>query len=164
MVVGMSKCKEIQEEGGIEDFYRNRAVSELAMQPRSDLLPDKNNIRPAKAPLLRKLVDAALKPLLPEKEKQGGGNFLYSGPLGSGVASVWVDFGSIMGQICYGVSVTNTPHTIRMRRLSFEGLWFQHGGWDYLTEENAEHSLALLPELIEYLVRLADRVNDTARG
>jgi hypothetical protein len=111
---------------------------------------------------LRKLVDAALKPLLPEKE--GGGNFLYSGPLGSSVASVWVDFGSIMGQICYGVSVTNTPHTIRMRRLSFETLWFQHGGWDYLTEENAEHAITLLPELIKYLVRLADRVNEVAPG
>src|SRR6266851_982519 len=164
MLVGMSKCQEIQEAGGIEAFYRNLAVADLAMQPRPDLLPDKNNIRPAKSPLLRKLVDATLRPLLPEQGKQAGGNLLYSGPLGSGVASVWVDFGSIMGQICYGVSVTNTPHTIRMRRLSFEGLWFQHGGWNYLTEENAEQSIALLPELIEYLVRLADRVNDGARG
>ena len=162
MLVTMSKCKEVQDEGGIEAFYNNRATSDLAMQLRSDLVPDKNDIRPAKSPQLRKLVDAALKPLLPEKE--GGGNFLYSGPLGSGVANVWVDFGSIMGQLRYGVSVTNTPHRIPMRRLSFETLWFQHGGWDYLTEDNAEHAIALLPELIEYLVRLADRINDAARG
>jgi hypothetical protein len=164
MLVAMSKCKEVQDEGGIEGFYANRATSNLAMQPRSDLLPDKSDIRPAKSPLLRKIVDAVLKPLLPEKEKQGGGNFLYSGPLGSGEADVAVDFGSIMGQLRYGVSVTNTPHTIPMRLLYFEALWFQHGGWDYLTEENAERSIALMPELIQYLVRLADRINDVARG
>jgi hypothetical protein len=164
MLVAMSKCKEVQDEGGIEAFYNNRATSDLAMQLRSDLVADKNDIRPAKSPLLRKLVDAVLKPLLPEKEKQGGGNFLYSGPLGSGVTNVWMDFGSIMGQLRYGVSVTNTPHTIPMRLLPFETLWFQHGGWDYLTQDNAERAIALLPELIEYLVRLADRINDAARG
>jgi hypothetical protein len=165
MVVGMSRCQEIRDAGGLESYYRNLGVSDQALQPRSDFLPDKNNIRPAKAPLLRKLADAVLKPRLPEKEKHGGGNFLYTGPLGSGVASVWVDFGSsFMGQLRYGVSVTNTPHTVRMRRLSFESLWCQHGGWDYLTEENAERCLALLPELIDYLVRLADRINDAAQG
>src|SRR5262249_42423592 len=147
-----------------QGFFRNRDVAALAMQPRADLVPDKNDIRPAKTPLLRKRVDAVLGPLLPEKEKQKGGDCLYSGRWGNGVASAWVDFGSIMGQLRYGVSVTNTPHTIRMRRVSFEALWFQHGGWDYLTEENAERCIALLPELIEYLVHLADRVNEVAQG
>jgi hypothetical protein len=160
MLVSMSKCTEIQDAGGLEGFYKNLGASDLAMKPRPDLLPDKNNIRPAKSPLLRKLVDAVLKPLLPEKEKQGGGSFLYSGPLGSGVVSVWLDFGSsFMGQLRYGVSVTNTPHTIRVRRLSYESLWCQHGGWDYLTEENAERTIALLPELIRQVAKLADRIN-----
>jgi hypothetical protein len=160
MLISMSKCAEIQDAGGLEGYYKNLGVSDLAMKPRADLLPDKNAIRPAKAPLLRKLVDAVLKPLLPEKEKQRGGNHLYTGPLGSGLVSVWLDFGSgYMGQLRYGVSVTNTPHTIRVRRISYESLWCQHMGWDYLTEENAERSIALLPELIRHVATLGDRIN-----
>jgi hypothetical protein len=160
MLVGMSKCEEVQDAGGIEAYFKIQGAPDLAMTPRPDLLPDKNDIRPAKPPLLRKLVDAVLKPLLQEKEKQGGASFLYSGPLGSGVVSVSLDLGtSYMGQLRYGVSVTNTPHTVLVRRISYESLWCQHMGWDYLTEENAERSIAVLPELIKHVAKLADRIN-----
>lgn len=160
MLVSLSRCEEIQDAGGLDGYYRNLGVPERAMKLRSDLLPDAHNVRPAKPPLLRKLADAALRPLLPEKEKQGGGNFLYTGPLDGAAVSVWLDLTpGFMGQLRYGVSVTHTPHTIRCRRFSYESLWCQHGGWDYLTEENAERSVALLPELITYVAQLAGRVS-----
>jgi|tagenome__1003787_1003787.scaffolds.fasta_scaffold20937910_3 hypothetical protein len=56
---------------------------------------------------------------------------------------VQVDFGSRMGQLCYRVGDVRSHGA-----LSYELLWGQPGGWDYLTEENAARSIDLLPELI----------------
>jgi hypothetical protein len=41
--------------------------------------------------------------------------------------------------------------------LSYELLWGQPGGWDYLTEENAARSIDLLPDLIDTLAHLLQR-------
>jgi hypothetical protein len=46
--------------------------------------------------------------------------------------------------------------------MSYEAMWSQPGGWDYLTEENAERSIDFLPELVDYLESLAARVNKYA--
>jgi hypothetical protein len=62
------------------------------------------------------------------------------------------DFGSRMGQVCYSVGDIRSHGT-----LSYELLWGQPGGWDYLTEENAARSVNLLPELIDELARLLQR-------
>ncbi|HEY2295753.1 MAG TPA: hypothetical protein VGM86_34045 [Thermoanaerobaculia bacterium] len=57
-----------------------------------------------------------------------------------------------MGQVCYSVGDIRSHGT-----LSYELLWGQPGGWDYLTEENAARSVNLLPELIDELARLLQR-------
>jgi hypothetical protein len=113
---------------------------------------------------LRKLVDAALKRLFaPKKETLGRGEHKYSGLLENSMVTVWVDLGSTFaGQLRYGVSVANDKHSVKPFRLSYESLWCQHGGWDYLTEENAERAIDLLPELVTYLATLVDRVNALA--
>ena len=48
-------------------------------------------------------------------------------------------------------------HEFFQRIVEYESLWSQPGGWDYVTEENAAHVIALLPELVEYLIGLKER-------
>jgi hypothetical protein len=146
-----------------EDYRKN--CSPLAFKPRVDLLPDLSYLRPAKAPLLRKLVNAAMAKLFaPEKQKLPGGEIHYIGALGGSMLKVSVDFGSKLGQVRYGVSVTNPEYTIKFVRLSYEQLWDANLGWDYLTEENAARSIDFLVEQVTYLVNLVDRVNGRTNG
>jgi hypothetical protein len=44
--------------------------------------------------------------------------------------------------------------------LSFES---QPGGWDQLTEENAERCIDYLPELVDYLAQFTKRINVRTR-
>jgi hypothetical protein len=146
-----------------EDYRKN--CSPLAFQPRVDLLPDLSYLRPAKAPLLRKLVNAAMAKLFgPEKQNRPAGEIHYIGSLGASMLKVSVDFGSMLGQLRYGVSVTNPDYTIKFVSLSYEQLWDANLGWDYLTEENAARSIDFLAEQVTYLVKLVDRVNGRTNG
>jgi hypothetical protein len=148
----MSMAAKCKEEGGLEGLMKNS--SGQALQPRPDLLPDLSYLIPAKAPLLRKLLDAALRRNDFVQDKSGrAGQLKYNGPSG---ATVWPDFGSRMGQLCYGVSIRGDGFNVV--RLGYELLWGQPGGWDYLTEENAERSINLLPELVGSLIHLAEKV------
>jgi hypothetical protein len=151
MLSALAKCKE---EGGLEGFLKN--ASELALQPRRDLLPDLSYLTPAKAPLVRRLVDAALKRrgFVRDKARRSG-ELKYDGLAG---VTIHLDFGSYMGQLCYTVSIHS--ENIKVFRLNYELLWGQPGGWDYLTEENAERSIDLLPELVACVIRLTEQVND----
>jgi hypothetical protein len=137
----------------------------LNWQPRDDspksLVRDSNlaHVTSAKAPLLRKLVGAALKGLFAtETKKLPGGETGYSGSMNNSSVTVWVDFGSMAAQLRYGVSVSNSPGKFSISRLSYEDLWVTNLGWDYLTEENAPSSIDILCERITYLVNLAERV------
>ena len=134
-------------------------VSERALQPREDLLPNMDCLAPAKAPALRKLVRAALQGRGFAAEVTKGAAHKY---VNSSGATVRVDFGSYMGQICYSVSAACAATRIVM--LSYEILWSQPGGWDYLSEENAARSVDFLPELLEYLIQLPERINARTKG
>jgi hypothetical protein len=48
--------------------------------------------------------------------------------------------------------------------LSYESLWSQPGGWDYLSEENAARSIDFLPEVVEYLIQLPERITGRTTG
>jgi hypothetical protein len=157
----MANCAEI---GGLEGWLKG--FSGLALEPRRDLLPDIGCLKPAQAPVLRKQVGAVLKQrgFVAEKKTPRGGDNKYTTARGNSRLTVSLDFGSYMGQLCYGVSVANDLHTLKIARLTYESLWGQHGGWDYLTEENAVRSIELLPELVDYIACLADRVNGLTSG
>jgi hypothetical protein len=133
--------------------YQKPWVSELALTPRSDLLPDMGCLKAAKGRFLKKLVKAEFETggFIPEVVKGAEHTFVSSAG-----DKVRVDYGSYMGQICYGVSAARG--SVRIFRLSFESLWSIAGGWDYLTEENAARSVELLPKLVEYLIELTERV------
>jgi hypothetical protein len=154
----------LREPGGYHESWRQHFTA-LHFRPRADLLPDLSHLKAAKAPLLRKLVNAALTRLFaPKKEKQPGGACKYVGPYGNGELTVWVDFGSMLGQLRYEVSLKNAAYPLPAARLCYERFWGAHLGWDYLTEENAARSIDFFAEQVVYLAKLVDRVNGLANG
>ncbi len=151
----------VPEFGGYDGWIKSSGAFGLALQPRADLLPNMDCLKPARAPLLRKLADAALKQrgFIREKALPGGEQKYV---LSSGVV-VRLDFASrFLGQLRYAVSVLSAE--IKAVGLSYESFWGQPGGWDYLTEENAPRSIDLLPEVIAHLIRLVDGVNERAKA
>jgi hypothetical protein len=150
--------------GGYHPSWREN-LTELHFQPRTDLLPDLSHLKAAKAPLLRKLVNASMtRAFQPKKEKQPGGSCKFVFPYGNGELMVWVHFGSMPAQLIYHVSLKNAASEFLITLLSYESLWGAASGWDYLTEENAERSIDFLAEQIVYLAKLADRVNGRNNG
>jgi hypothetical protein len=126
-----------------------------------DLVPDPNpaHLKPAKAPQLRKLIDAAFKDLFsPTKEKGLGGETIYAGTLEGTMLKVRIDFAARGVQLVHGVSVPDEARTVMVVGRTYEQLWGATTGWDYLTEENAEASIRLLAENILELVRLRNRL------
>lgn len=138
----------------------------LDFQPRDDpprdltAEADLRNIVPAKAPLLRKLMETAFARLFaPKKSKLPGGETRYTGTLGATELVVSIDYASRMAQFAWFVGLRMAhPNLAAFRVQDFWGLT----GWDYLTEENAARSIELLCERITYLVNLKNRIDALA--
>jgi hypothetical protein len=135
-------------------------LTELHFQPRPDLLPSLDHLKAAKAALVRKLVNAAFpKSLGWQKEKLPGGVVKCIGRCGKYEASVTVDFGGMLSQLGYTVTLRNPEdRSLVFIQLSYEALWGTSGRWDYLTEENAPRCIDFFAEQIAYLADLGERV------
>ena len=147
----------------VEMMAKTRAT--LNFIPRDDMPPalvpdpDMAHLKPAKAPQMRKLIDAGFKALFaPQKRKLPGGSTGYTGLLQGTEITVWIDYAGMGMQLVYGVSIPDATKRVMVARLPYEGLWGAGHGWDYLTEENAEACIALLCELVEGLTTLRNRV------
>ncbi len=127
--------------------------------------PDRANIQPAKAPMLRTLINKALGDLFPhQKRKLPGGETIYEGDYqGSGI-KVAIDFAARDIQLRYGVSIADDTRTVFAFRMTYENLWAADPSWDYLTEENAERSIGLLCGHIGRIVQLRNAVFARLRG
>jgi hypothetical protein len=134
-------------------------VSQRALQPREDLLPTVECLTPAPGPALRKLVRTALRARGFTAEVAKGSEHRYVSASG---AVIRVDFGSYLGQLVYKVSAVCGE--ARIVGLSYEALWSQPGGWDYLTDENAARSVDHLAESVEYMIRLPERIGRRTKG
>jgi hypothetical protein len=114
-----------------------------------------------KAAELRKLVKLAfhsrfgLKP-----ENDGGGVWRYRHPTNSQPFHVEIDYGGTWGQqLRYGIHIENPLLPRRLQGMQYETLLGAGGGdWDFITTGNADQSLALLCDLIQDTVDLANRV------
>jgi hypothetical protein len=147
----------------VEMMARTRAT--LDFTPRDDppaaLVPDPDpaHLKPAKAPLLRKLIDKAFKELFADgKRKLPGGETGYTGVLQATNITVWIGFAGMGLQLRYGVSIPDETKKVFVARLAYEDLWAGGVGWDYLTEENAEASIRLLCEFVVQAVQLRNSV------
>lgn len=108
------------------------------------------SINGAKAPALRKLVRALFEDRFKGRAvKGGGGDWMYEGEVQGLRVSMSIDWGGRYAQLRYGLTLETATDTIHLGR-GFEGaLGVGHGKWDFLTEENAVESIALLGDLIE---------------
>jgi hypothetical protein len=137
----------------------------LHFQPRPDLLPSLDHLKAARAPLVRKLVNTALTQSLGlKKEKLPGGVSKCTGRCGESEITVMVDFGGMLSQLGYTVTLKNPgDQSFIFVQLSYERLWGTSGRWDYLTEENAPRCIDFFAEQIAYLANLGERVNGHTR-
>jgi hypothetical protein len=143
--------------------------STLDYVPRDDApLPlvndaDVTKLHPAKAPQLKKLVKPLLQGLLGAKEERmPGGTMKYDGVLDGTPVTVRVDYAARDVQMIYAVSIPDPERKIVVIGTGYEHLFGMGGGWDYITEENAEASIGLLPELLRRLVTLRNEVKRLA--
>ena len=142
-----------------------RTRSTLGYVPRDDApMPlvndaDVSKLHPAKAPQLKKLVKPLLQVLLGAKEeKMLGGAVKYDGTLDRTPVKVRVDYAARDVQLIYAVSIPDPERKVVVVGTGYEHLFGMGGGWNYLTDENAEASIGLLPELLRRLVTLQSEV------
>lgn len=131
----------------------------------ADLVPeDGADANPAKAPLLRKLIDAAfMKDFARGKQKLAGGETEYLGTLGGTEIHVAVDFGAMGMQLRYGVSMDDETKRTFVHRLAYEDLWAIAPGWNYVTEQNAEASVGVLCDHVAQVTELRNVVLNVLR-
>jgi hypothetical protein len=101
----------------------------LDFTPRDDMPPelvpdpDPARLKPAKAPQLRKLIDAAFKDLFaPTKEKGRGGETIYTGTLQGTMLKVRIDFAARGVQLVHGVSIPDDTRTVIVVGRTYEQL------------------------------------------
>ena len=120
---------------------------------------DVTRLYPARAPQLKKLVKPLLQGLLGAKEeKMPGGTMKYDGALEGTPVKVRVDYAARDVQMIYSVSIPDPERKVVVIGSGYEHFFGMGGGWDYITEENAEASVGLLPELLRRLVTLRNEV------
>ena len=120
---------------------------------------DVTMLHPAKAPLLKKLVKPLLQNLLAAKEeKMPGGTMKYDGALDGTSVNVRVDYAARDVQMIYSVTIPDPERKVVLIGSGYEHFFGMGGGWDYITDENAEASMGLLPELLRRVVALRNEV------
>lgn len=136
------------------------ARTNIHFTPRDDapaeLMPeDGTEPTPAKAPLLRKLIDEAFrKTFAREKQRRPGGETEYHGNVNGTEIRVVVDFAAMGMQLRYGVTIADQTRPTFVTGLAYEDLWGIAPGWNYITDQNAEASAALLCARIVQIVSL----------
>jgi hypothetical protein len=119
---------------------------------------DVTKLHPAKAPQLKKLVKSLMQHLLGAKEeKKPGGTMAYGGLLDGTPLKVRFTYTNQV-QMIYGVSIPDIERKVVLTGTAYENYFGAGAGWDYLTEENAEASIGLLPELLHRLVELRNEI------
>jgi hypothetical protein len=71
---------------------------------------------------------------------------------------VRVDYAARDVQMIYSVSIPDPEGKVVLIGSGYEHFFGMGGGWDYITEENAQGSVGLLPELLRRVVVLRNEV------
>ena len=137
----------------------------LTYTPRDDFPPhlvavqDPKQWTLAKAPQLRKLLEAAFKTRFGvTKEKKPGGVLLYSGACDGTPLGIEITFTNRGPQLIYTLKFPGDVEGRRPIRFVYDALWAAGTGWDYMTEEYAPAAIDLLSELITEGVALRRRI------
>ncbi|WP_058866071.1 hypothetical protein [Chloracidobacterium thermophilum] len=159
LLAGLAKTRQY---GSLQGWLTAQGITGLAAQPSEHLASRLEDLKPIKIPTLRRLVQRAFAARFATASQDMESEFWrYSGKLGETAVSVEIRYSGRMGrpQLQYGVEVENPNTRCRLSSITFEGvLGVGFGWWDYLTVENAERSVALLCDLVEYAARLPERL------
>jgi hypothetical protein len=153
--------------GDLAGWFQAQGVIGLALTPAATLLRDMADLVPVKIPTLRRLVKHAFNShfaLTPHE--LGDGIWAYEGTYAASALSVRIRYSGRMGrpQLQYEVTVRGSGKGVTAPNICFESiLGVGLGCWDYLTRENAERSVGLLCELIEYVALLPGRLPNSCR-
>jgi hypothetical protein len=154
--------------GGLAGWFQSRGITGLAMQPPEHLLRDLDDLVPAKIPTLRRLVKTEFAQLFaPNARDIGSETWRYEGMLGQSSLKVLIRYSGKMGrpQLEYQIQVQAKERALTAPNLCFESvLGVGFGRWDYLTQNNAERSVQLLSELVDYFARLPERLPARCEG
>ncbi|MFI5227973.1 MAG: hypothetical protein ACHQWU_02820 [Gemmatimonadales bacterium] len=112
------------------------------------------SVHGAKAPALRKLLRQLIEERFGGRATKGsGGGWMYEGDLRGDRVMLSVDYGGRSAQLRYSFRVDTTAGTLDLSRGFEASLGAGLGDWDFLTEENAAESIALLGDFIEQVAR-----------
>ena len=159
LLAGLGKT---ESHGGLAGWLQRTGITGLAAQPPENLVRDIGDIVPVKIPTLRRLVKTAFAQLFAANARDiGSESWCYEGMLGACSLRVLIRYSGKMGrpQLAYQVQVRCKERALTAPNLCFESvLGVGFGGWDYLTQGNAERSVELLGELVEYVAKLPERL------
>jgi hypothetical protein len=132
-----------------------------------DVLGWIDGLTTCKATELRKLVKRACASRFGfVAENLGGGNWVYHRADGRGQFEIEIDYGGTWGQqLRYSVFLGERRAGTPPRGLRFECLLGAGSGdWDFITESTADQDIALLLDLVEYVVNIPARLADVAEN
>jgi hypothetical protein len=132
-----------------------------------DVLRWLDGLTTCKAAELRKLVKQAFASRFAlTAENHGGGNWIYHQAGSADSFAVEIDYGGTWGQqLRYSVYLRRRragepPSHLRFESLLGAGL----GDWDFMAESSADQDVALLVDLVEYIVGLPQRLARAGAG
>jgi hypothetical protein len=138
--------------------------AKLDYVPRDDFPPnlvsaqDPKALNPAKAPQLRKLLDATFKAAFHTTKEKRFGVLHYTGVCESTPIVIEIIFSNRGPQLIYAIKSDGAASHAKMWRFSYEILWAAGTGWDYIAEDHAEAEIALLRDLIVESVKLRNAI------
>jgi len=82
----------------------------------------------------------------------------YDGALDGTSVKVRIDYAARDVQMIYSISIPDPERKAVLVGSGYEHFFGMGRGWDYITDENAEASVGLLPELLRRVVTLRNEV------
>jgi hypothetical protein len=159
LLAGLAKD---ESHGGLAGWLQRTGITGRAAQPPENLVRDSEELIPVKIPTLRRLVKSAFAQFFASNARDiGSETWCYEGRFGESSVKVLIRFSGKMGrpQLAYQVRVQCQDRALTAPDLCFESvLGVGFGRWDYLTQDNAERSVELLRELVEYVAKLPERL------
>ncbi|HEV3386968.1 MAG TPA: hypothetical protein VG097_19275 [Gemmata sp.] len=147
---------------GLEGFFRQQGVVGLSLQFPENLVRNHEDLIPVEITVLRQLVQRKFTSFFqPEIKEVEDDIWWYTGTLANSTLRVQIRYSAKMGvpQLKYQIEMQGNGLMIAAPDVCFESiLGVGFGRWDYLTQENAERSVDLLCELVDYVARLPERI------
>ncbi len=161
LIAGLAKESK---QATILDRFQSLGASGLALVPPENLVRDIADLVPIKPAPLRRRINAAFGDLFATQVKDMGSEiWRYEGVLNDSLLKLDVRFSGRMlrPQLSYSALVISNERVVAPCLCFESALGVGFGMWNYITVENAERSIKLLVELVEWLSQLPNRLPES---